>query len=149
MKNSILILFFSAFAWMQVRPASRGGLSDWTAHGGGPEQTHYSKLDQINTNNVSALETAWTYETGDAFQGSEMQCNPIVVNGVLYATSPKLRVFALDASTGKLRWSFDPPGASAAGKVRNRGLTYWTDGKDSRILVPAPNHLYALDARTV
>ena len=58
--------------------------------------------------NVQKLKVAWTFDTGDEFKGSEMQCNPIVVDGVLYATTPKLRVIALDAATGKLRWSFDP-----------------------------------------
>ena len=51
---------------------------------------------------------AWTYDTGDAFEGSEMQCQPVVAHGVLFATSPKLRVFALDAATGTLKWSFNP-----------------------------------------
>ena len=148
MRYPILTFFCAALMISEPRPAPTAGSTGWTAYGGGPEQSHYSRLDQINTTNVSSLETAWTYETGDAFQGSEMQCNPIVVDGVLYATSPKLRVIALDAGTGKLRWSFDPLGAGFTGKVRNRGLTYWTDGKDRRILVPAPNRLYALDAAT-
>ena len=77
----------------------------WTVYGGGPDNIRYSSLDQINRGNVAKLAVAWTYDTGDAFQDSEMQCNPIVVNGVLYATTPKLRLIALDAATGKLRWS--------------------------------------------
>ena len=57
---------------------------------------------------MQKLKVAWTFDTGDSFKDSEMQCNPIVVDGILYATTPKLRVIALDAATGKLRWSFDP-----------------------------------------
>src|SRR5215475_7816908 len=83
---------------------------DWPVYGGNTDHTHYSTLDQITPQNVSRLQVAWTYETHDEFKGSEMQANPIVVNGVLYATSPKLRVFALDAATGKELWSFDPNG---------------------------------------
>ena len=83
-------------------------VADWPSYGGGPTQTRYSPLTQINTENVASLKVAWTYDTGDAFKGSEMQCQPVVAHGVMYAASPKLRVFALDAATGALKWSFDP-----------------------------------------
>ena len=121
----------------------------WTAYGGGPESIRYSALDQINRDNVSQLRVAWTFDTGDAFSDSEMQCNPIVVNGVLYATTPKLRLIALDAATGKPRWSFEQqPPERALGKQRNRGVTYWAEGADQRIFFAASHWLYALDART-
>src|SRR5450755_4740473 len=98
----------------------------WTVYGGGPASLRYSALDQINRGNVARLAVAWTYDTGDAFKESEMECNPIVVNGLLYATTPKLRLIALDAATGKLRWSFDPrQQRENYGKSRNRGVTYW------------------------
>jgi glucose dehydrogenase len=114
-----------------------------------PDSIRYSALDQINRGNVARLEVAWTYDTGDAFPDSEMECNPIVVNGLLYATTPKLRLIALDAATGKLRWSFDPrQNERAFGKARNRGVTYWADGADQRIFFVASHWLYALDART-
>jgi quinoprotein glucose dehydrogenase len=67
MKNAILMFSCAALMMAQPRRAPTAGSSSWTAYGGGPEQTHYSVLDQINTKNVSQLETAWTYETGDAF----------------------------------------------------------------------------------
>src|SRR5262245_300296 len=67
---------------------------DWRRFGGGPENIHYSELDQITRENVGGLEVAWSYETGDAFEGGEMQCNPIIVDGTLYATTPKVRVIA-------------------------------------------------------
>ncbi len=121
----------------------------WEVYGGGADSIRYSALNQINRDNVKQLERAWEYDTGDAFDSSEMQCNPIVVDGLLYATSPKLRVFALAAATGKEVWSFDPHGgAPVTGKVRSRGLTYWADGDDRRIFVAAGYWLHALDART-
>ena len=121
----------------------------WTVYGGGPDSIRYSALGQINRTNVARLEVAWTYDTGDAFADSEMECNPIVVNGLLYATTPKLRLIALDAATGKLRWSFDPrQDQRAFGKARNRGVTYWAAGADRRIFFAASHWLYALDART-
>ena len=78
--------------------------SDWPHYGGSPDQMRYSPLAEITRENVSTLKVAWTYDTGDAFPGSEMQCQPVVAHGVLYATSPKLRVFALDAATGREIW---------------------------------------------
>lgn len=122
---------------------------EWTVYGGGPDSIRYSTLDQINRDNVARLRVAWTYDTGDAFPDSEMESNPIIVNGLLYATTPKLRLIALDAATGKLRWSFDPhQGERAFGKARNRGVTYWSGGADQRIFLAASHWLYALDART-
>ena len=122
--------------------------ADWAVYGGGAENIRYSPLREIDRGNVAKLEIAWTFDTGDAFKGSEMQCNPLVVDGVLYATTPKLQVIALDAATGKPVWRFDPfAGAPEQRKNRNRGVTYWTSGNDRRIFVAARNWLYALDAR--
>src|SRR5205085_9676850 len=92
---------------------------DWKMFGG-EENIHYSQLQQITRENVNQLQVAWQYDSGDEFNGSENQCNPIVVDGVLYATTPKLRVVALDAATGKQIWSFDPnEGRKGSGKMRN------------------------------
>ncbi len=132
------------------RSAPKQGYRGWTIYGGGSDSIRYSSLAQINRNNVKQLKQVWTYDTGDAMQGSEMQCNPIIVDGVLYGTSPKLKVFALDAATGKQLWSFRPEvdGKVFAGKARNRGVTYWASGKDRRIFVSARHLLFALDAAT-
>ncbi|MFN0120437.1 MAG: PQQ-binding-like beta-propeller repeat protein [Blastocatellia bacterium] len=120
---------------------------EWKQFGGGPDNIHYSTLSQITPENVSHLRVAWQYDSGDQFPGSEMQCNPIVVDGVLYATSPKLRVLALDAATGQLKWSFDPhEGKRPLGKMRNRGVMYWSSGADKRIIFGYRTWLYALDA---
>ena len=76
-----------------------------------------------------------------------MECNPIVEHGILFATTPKLRLIALDAATGKLRWSFDPnQEEKVLTKRRNRGVTYWEEGNDRRIFVVAQQYLYAIDA---
>lgn len=138
----------AALCLVQAPVTSRTN-NEWPSYGGGAENTHYSPLKQINRENVAHLEVAWTYDTGDVFEGSEMQCNPIVVNGVLYGTSPKMRVFALDAATGREKWSFDPnEGRRVLGKPRNRGLTYWEAGGEARIFFGHQNTLYALDANT-
>ncbi|MGH9430016.1 MAG: PQQ-binding-like beta-propeller repeat protein [Terriglobia bacterium] len=121
----------------------------WESYGGGPKNLHYSFLDQINLSNVRRLKVAWTYDSGDAFTDSEMECNPIIVHGILYATTPKVRLIALDAATGKLRWSFDPhQGQEVKTKLRNRGVTYWEKGNDRRIFFVAEQYLYAIDAGT-
>ncbi|HEV8484654.1 MAG TPA: PQQ-binding-like beta-propeller repeat protein [Blastocatellia bacterium] len=122
---------------------------EWRQFGGNPDNTHYSTLRQINCDNVHNLKVAWTFDTEDAFKGSEMQCNPIIINGILYATTPKLRVIALDAGTGKMRWSFDPnEGRKSPGKMRNRGLMYWDGGTEKLIYFGFQHWLYALDAKT-
>ena len=123
--------------------------SEWRMFGGGQENIHYSTLSQINRDNVDQLEVAWTYDTGDAFPSSEMQCNPIIIDGILYGTTPKLRVIALNAENGKLIWSFDPnAGKRTLGKMRNRGVTYWEDGDERRIYFSYRQWLYALDAKS-
>ena len=78
------------------------------------------------------LQVAWTFDSGDQHPKSEMECNPIVVDEVLYATTPNGDVVALDAATGTLRWRFNAnEGLKNIGKVRNRGVTYWSDGSGS------------------
>lgn len=124
-----------------------GQTKEWPAYSGGPANTHYSTLNQINRANAAQLKVAWTFDSGDAFPDSEIECNPIVVHGVLYATTPKLRVVALNAATGKLVWSFDPgqqPGRPS--KARNRGVTYWESGNDRRIFFVHDHFLFALNA---
>jgi len=125
--------------------ACAGQHTDWPAYGGGSDHIQYSPLKQINRDNVRQLGEAWRFDTGDSFKESELQCNPIVIGGVLYATSPKLRVFALDAATGKQLWVFDPnEGRKVTGKLRNRGLTY----AKGRIYFGARLWLIALDAKS-
>ena len=137
----------AALAFVLAATATAQGHRTWQVYGGDPAGTKYSSLDQIDRDNVDRLKVAWIHRTGDARDGSTIECNPIVVDGVLYATSPALKVFALDAATGTRRWLFDPfPGERARGV--NRGVTYWRDGDDRRIFVSAGSWLYALDAAT-
>ncbi len=139
--------FFLAAAPIAMLAAEPAG--SWSVVAGSPEGIRYSALKQIDRNNVAQLKLAWKYDTGDEFQGSEIQCNPIIVDGVLFATTPKLRVVALEAATGKQKWSFDPfAGEKSTGKQRNRGLVYWKGAGGARIFVPARQYLYAVDAAT-
>jgi len=114
--------------------------ADWPVWGGGPENTHYSKLAQINRSNVKKLAIAWTFDTGE--QGG-LQTSPIVVDNVLYGITPTQKIFALNAATGKLLWKFD---SGIKGTQPDRGLAYWSNGKDKRIVAGVMNFLYALDA---
>ena len=129
--------------------AAASSYRKWAVYGGGNDDIRYSDLSQINRSNVSKLQVAWIYDRGDAFKNSEMECNPLVVGDTLYATTPKLRLIALDAATGELRWRFDPhAGRDYIHKSRNRGLNYWTDGKATRVYYGVENWLYAIDAKT-
>ena len=112
---------------------------------GGTDNIRYSPLTQINRDNVARLQAVWTYDSHDAFRGSEMQSNPIVVDGVLYATTPSMKVVAVDAATGAEVWKFDPSGgATTTARARHRGVTVYQD----RVFVSYRSFLYALDRRT-
>lgn len=132
---------------------SRLPSTDWPTTGGGPANARYSPLEQINTQNVATLRVAWTYHTGDLPKDrGEIQATPIVVDGILYTTTPALAVVALHAENGKLIWRFDPRTTYHAPRTDlshvNRGVVYWADGSDARIFFTAGRRLYALDART-
>lgn len=122
---------------------------DWASYLGDAHSSQYSTLDQIDRENVSTLELAWTYRTKDATDRSQIQCNPLIIDGVLYGTTPRLKAFALDAATGKELWRFNPfaEGGGAGGGV-NRGVVFWRDGADRRILYTAGPNLIALRAGT-
>jgi quinoprotein glucose dehydrogenase len=117
--------------------------SEWNEYLGGPDRNHYSTLNQITPENVKNLQVAWTYEVGE---GGQMQTNPIVVDGLLYGVTPAVQAFALDAATGKEVWKFGEPSANWAST--SRGVSYWADGQDKRILFTVGPNLFALDART-
>ncbi len=133
-----------------VREAPQSGYDGWTAYGGGPDQTRYSRLSQIHPGNVASLEVAWRYDTGEEFPGSEMQVNPLVVDGLLYGVSPNGRIFALNAATGEEFWSRRPllDGEPFEARARSRGFMYWADGDDRRLYTGVGHLLYAINART-
>jgi len=129
----------------------------WEVYGGSKQNTHYSALKQIDTSNVRNLQLAWVYHTHDSDLLTQIQVNPIIVDGILYGVSPKLRLFALDAATGEKKWSFDPvdttdPSIKAFRYFAMnvcRGVTYYTDGDgDKRIFYGASSYLYCFDALT-
>ena len=122
---------------------ARGGQHrDWPVYGGDAENTHFSRLHQINRKNVTRLQIAWTFDTQES---GGLQTSPLIVGNVLYGLTPSQKVLALDAATGKLLWRFD---SGIRGTQPNRGLAYWREGKDQRILVGVMNFVYALDAVT-
>ena len=119
---------------------------DWAVYQGDDERNQYSPLEQITPSNVNKLEVAWEYSSGDAEKHTQIQCNPIIINGIMYASSPKLKVFALNAETGKLLWEFNPNSDINFSMNVNRGVVYWEDGDDKRILFTAGSMLFALNA---
>lgn len=139
-------LLFSVVACVrQETPAN-----DWRVTGGEPGNSRYSSLDQINRGNVARLRVAWTYHTGDIPTGghSEIQATPIVVDGVLYTTTPALAAIALRADSGTLLWRFDPFANRPSESHVNRGVAYWADDRARRVFFTAGRRLYALDAGT-
>ncbi|HEY1022239.1 MAG TPA: PQQ-binding-like beta-propeller repeat protein [Flavisolibacter sp.] len=132
--------------------------NSWDHYKGSPESIHYSSLTEIDTTNVNRLQVAWVFRTGDAdtVHHSQIQCNPIVLEGKLYGTTPQMALFALDAATGKEHWRFNPFDTAGKGPENkslnfilnnSRGVAYWTDGKnEKRIFYTAGSHLYAIDA---
>jgi len=141
----LLFLFFIASC-----SQTKKEYNTWNNYGGNKENNHYSSLTEIDTNNVSQLQPAWIFNTGDAdtVKHSQIQCNPIVVDSTIYLTSPTLKLFALHAGTGKKIWEFDPDSMSLNFVLNNsRGVTYWTDGKnDKRIFYVASSYLHCIDA---
>ncbi len=131
-----------------------GASADWGHYGGTLAATRYSELDQINRSNVSGLEVAWVHATGDSQQRpqTKIECTPIVVDGRMYVTTAQVQVRALDATSGKMLWNFDPFEGiqTRRSKGVNRGVAYWEDGSDRRIFMSGStqSRLYCLDADT-
>src|ERR1700759_4256695 len=102
----------------------------------------------MEPSNVAQLKVAWTFDTGDK---GEYQANNLIVGGVLYTCSPTRKVFALDASTGKELWRWDPSAErSGPGRSRERGMVWWQseDGSERRLFTSVGNYLFALDPKT-
>ena len=141
----VVIVLASLLLWAiglapNLRAQSSAENRDWAFYGGAPEGGHYSPLTQINRSNVKQLQLAWTYDTEET---GGLQTSPIVVHGILYGISPTQKIFALDAATGALRWKFD---SGILGTQPDRGLAYWENGKDRRIIVGVMNFVYELNA---
>ena len=150
--NHLLILLFMMLVTACEKEAHQ--FVNWSAYLGDKSSSQYTPLTQINKSNVKALKVAWTYHTGDADlekNRTQIQCNPLVIDGILYGSTPRLKFFALDAATGKRLWTFDPfakKAFAAFGMGVNRGLAYWTNGQSKRLYVTAGPYIYAIDATT-
>lgn len=117
--------------------------TDWPVYGGTSKGDRYSALKQINRGNVSQLQVAWSYDANDG--GGAMETQPIVIDGVLYGLTPRLKAIAVDAATGKLLWQWD---SGLTGRGPNRGVAYWSSGNEKRIFVGVQSFVYALDPAT-
>lgn len=151
------ILFFVLINVLFFSCHSNTEYATWQQYKGSDEGIHYSSLTQIDTSNVKQLQVAWEYHTGDAdtANSSQIQCNPIIIDRVLYGTSPQMKLFAIDAITGKEKWKFNPFDSLESDRKKffshnnSRGVTYWSDGKDDkRIYYTAGAFLYSINALT-
>ncbi|HEY7671701.1 MAG TPA: c-type cytochrome, partial [Gammaproteobacteria bacterium] len=139
-----------------ARTAGIDAGGEWRTYGGDLGHTRYSRLDQIDAANFDSLEIAWGFKTDNLGPRPEFnfQSTPLMVGRRLYSTAGTRRaVVALDAGTGELQWVHSEDegarGAAAPRQLSGRGLAYWTDGADERILYVTPGYrLVALDART-
>jgi quinoprotein glucose dehydrogenase len=142
---SMVVIVFCLTACIRQKVAQ-----SWPVYKSDAASTSYSPANQITIENVADLQMIWRFDPEDAPAGvryGKYECNPIVVGGTIYATSARRRVYALDAQTGIRIWSFDPfNGARGGGMCR--GVTYWSNQQESRILFTAENFLFALDAKT-
>src|SRR3569623_1573360 len=119
----------------------------WRVSVGSKKAQHYSALTEIDSSNVNKLQVAWEYHTHDAdTQGhSQIQGSPIVIDSILYGTTPRLKLFAVNAVTGKEKWVFNPAGNTNStpmnfGMNNCRGVTYWEGSNDRRILYCAGSY---------
>ena len=135
---------------------SRTPTGEWRTYGGDLANTRYSPLDQISRTNFNTLEVAWRFKTDSLGPRPEynLQSTPLMVGGVLYSTAGSRRaVIALDAATGEMLWMHNENegarGDAAPRRLSGRGLAYWTDGREARVLYVTPGYrLIALDAKT-
>src|ERR1700693_4912933 len=126
-----------------AQTGAKGG--EWRTYGGDLGNTRYSPLDQINASNFSKLEVAWRFKTDNLGPRPEanLEGTPLMARGVLYSTAGTRRtMIALDAATGELLWTHAENeaqrGAVAPRQLSGRGLAYWTDGNEERIIYVTP-----------
>lgn len=143
-------LFFSIYTLFTGCHTNDHQHQTWHIYKADAASSSYSSLQEINTENVNQLQLAWTFRPNDAPQGSRFgkyECNPIIIDTVMYATSARHWLYAIHAGTGEKIWSFDPFNGERGGGV-SRGVTYWAEGEDQRILFTAGHYLYAINAQT-
>jgi quinoprotein glucose dehydrogenase len=142
-RNVLVLLAFVMTVACGKKDASDGD-QEWREYLGGHDRNHYSSLSEINASNVDKLQVAWVYHTQDSGQ---IQCNPIIVNGIIYAMTATVQPFALEAATGKEIWRIRDT-TSHKWYGTSRGVTYWENDDDKRILYTKESWLYAVDAMT-
>jgi len=140
-------------------PVAHAQIVEWPAFGGDLASTKFSKLTDVNRDNVAKLTKAWEWETGETPKADlrtrpgNFQATPLMIGDTLFLSTPYNRVVALDASTGKEFWEYDPK-PYLAGQPSNgtgfvhRGVATWTDGKQRRIFINSRWNLVAIDAST-
>lgn len=152
----LLFILIVGVSYYVINNYTNAQYSDWKVTGGSKGNLKYSSLNEIDTNNVSNLKVAWVYhsEHDDSTKKGSMECNPIIVNGILYGVSPKMKLFAIDAATGIEKWQFDPAD-SINNKLwhrssinMNRGVAYWEEGNDKRIIYTVGPIAFAVNAIT-
>ena len=145
---SVLVILFSCHGVHKNTAAYSG--ENWNDYAGDNTKSRYSTLSQVNKENVHQLKVSWTYRSGDYNPDlkTTLQCNPIIIDGVVYGTTPMLKLVALNATSGKEIWRFDPLPPEVIEEMRskeninivpgtnywvNRGVKYWEKGNDKRI----------------
>ena len=130
--------------------AAKPGEGDWGFYGGDAGATRFSPLSQIKASNVSKLKVAWTHACGDASQRplTNIECTPIVAGGVMYLTTARVQVRALNAATGQPLWNYNPLAGSRRATGVNRGVTWFEDGKDKRVFAAIQDKLHCLNPAT-
>ena len=145
----VALVIWGAFPQLAQQGAKSG---EWRSYAGEAGSTRYSPIDQINRDNLKNLQVAWSWKF-DNFGGGTSETTPIMVNGVLYFTvGPRRNVVAANAGTGETLWTWRPDEGARfdqAPRKVGRGVAYWTDGTDTRIITVTPGfQLVALDAKT-
>jgi quinoprotein glucose dehydrogenase len=157
----VVVLCLLGSSLLSIPPQEPDG--EWRSYGGDAANSHYSRLTQINKDNVTQLRIAWEWKTGEAAMPqygvapAAFQASPLMMDDVLYLPTPYQRGVALNAETGKEIWNYDPhvyemgnglSGGGFLGWSKLRGVATWTDGKQQRIFLTSRGSLAALDAKT-
>src|SRR5262245_43943624 len=124
-----------------VQPAASTEMREWRTYGSDLANTRYAPLDQINAGKFAKLQLAWRFRTDSLGPRPEtnFESTPLMVGGVVYTTAGTRRaVVALDAGTGELLWIHREDegkrGQSAPRQLSGRGLAYWSNGNEARVL---------------
>jgi quinoprotein glucose dehydrogenase len=159
----IAAICFWGFPWINAQKTNvEYSGKNWLDYAGDNTKSRYSTLKQINRENVNQLKVAWTYRSGDFSNDLKTtnECNPLAIDGVVYAATPTLKLVAINGATGKELWRFDPLPPEVLEELRTkekiditpgtgywvtRGLKYWQNGKDKRLYYSAGVYLFAIN----